>query len=131
MSSKINKIIEKHHFQTGDILLFCSNSNGCVDKLIKFFTNSKFTHAGMIIHNPPWRKDLQGYFLLESNRENINPDAEDNEIKVGVELTNLEEVFDYNADIYWRHISVKRDEDFESKLINAHSKVHNDTPLQS
>ena len=62
----LNKILEKHHFETGDFLLF-SYAGKLYRWLIKLSLNH--THVGMIIHNPPWRKDLKGYYLLQSNRE--------------------------------------------------------------
>ena len=121
----LNKILEKHHFETGDILLFSYAGSSCIDKLIKTFTQSSFTHVGMIIHNPPWRKDLKGYYLLQSNREAYYIDSEDHEKKVGVELTKLDDSLNYNGKIHWRHIKTDRNEDFYKKLTEAHSKVHN------
>lgn len=121
----LNKLLEKHHFETGDILLFSYGGKNCLDGLIKYFTDSSFTHVGMIIHNPPWRKDLKGYYLLQSNREGLSIDSEDHEKKIGVELTKLEDSLDYDGQIHWRHIKTKRDEHFYKKLTEAHSKVHN------
>lgn len=119
------KLTELHHFQTGDIVLFSYAGNSCLDSLIKRFTKSNLTHAGMIIHNPPWRSDLQGYYLLESTRDSGDKDVEDNENKFGVQLTKLEDAFNYNGKIYWRHITVERNDNFYKKLSEAHSKVHN------
>jgi len=121
----LNKILEKHHFETGDILLFSYNGNNLLDYLIKYFTQSKYTHVGMIIINPPWRKDLKGYYILQSNREGIDIDCEDHEKKLGVELTKLEDALSYNGSIYWRHIKTKRNKQFYNRLNEAHSKVHN------
>ena len=119
------KLTEMHHFETGDIILFSYSGNNCIDSLIKYFTNSKLTHAAMVIHNPPWRKDLKGYYLLQSNREGIDIDAEDHEKKIGVELTKFEDALNYNGQIYWRHIITKRDDKFYKNLMEGHSKVHN------
>ena len=119
------KLLEAHHFQTGDIILFSYSGNNILDNLIKYFTGSELTHAAMIIHDPPWREDLKGYYLLQSNREGIDIDAEDNEKKLGVELTKFEDALNYNGKIYWRHIIVNRDETFNKNLEKAHSKVHN------
>lgn len=121
----LNKILEKHHFETGDFLLFSYGGKNCLDDLIKYFTDSSFTHVGMIIHNPPWRQDLKGYYLLQSNRGGLNIDSEDHEKKVGVELTKLEDSLNYDGKIHWRHIKTKRDDSFYKKLEEAHSKVHN------
>lgn len=121
----LNKLLEKHHFETGDFLLFSYGGKNCLDGLIKYFTDSSFTHVGMIIHNPPWREDLKGYYLLQSNREGYYIDSEDQEKKVGVELTKLEDSLIYDGQIHWRHIKTKRDEQFYKNLTEAHSKVHN------
>jgi hypothetical protein len=119
------KLTELHHFQTGDIVLFSYGGNSCLDNLIKAFTRSTLTHVGMIIHNPSWRPELQGYYLLQSTRDVGLNDAEDNENKFGVQLTKLEDALNYNGKIYWRHIIVERNEEFYKKLSEAHSKVHN------
>lgn len=121
----LNKILEKHHLETGDFLLFSYAGSTCLDNIIKYFTSSKLTHTAMIIHNPPWREDLKGYYLLQSNREGYDIDSEDHEKKLGVELTKLEDCLNYNGPIYWRHIKTNRNEDFYKKLTEAHSKVHN------
>lgn len=119
------KLVEAHHFQTGDIILFSYSGKKCLDNFIKYFTKSELTHTAMVIHNPPWREDLKGYYLLQSNRGGIDIDAEDHEKKLGVELTRFEDVLNYNGKIYWRHIVVERNDTFYKKLKEAHSKVHN------
>ena len=119
------KLIEAHHFETGDIILFSYSGKNCLDSLIKYFTKSNLTHTAMVIHNPPWRKDLKGYYLLQSTRDTSEIDAEDHENKFGVQLTKFEDALNYNGQIYWRHITIDRNKDFYKKLSEAHSKVHN------
>ena len=131
-SSKVYPDEDK--FNTGDILLFhwrprCNSLLDCCltcyGKLISCFTKSKYTHSAMIVKNPPWRKDLKGLFILESSLETF-PDAEDNEIKFGVQLVSLSKMLDdFHGDIYWRKLNCIRDEDFNNRLIKAQSIVHN------
>lgn len=131
-----NKIypIKKEEFQTGDILLFhwkplCKTPYDCCmtcfSNVIQCFTKSKYTHSAMVVRDPPWRKDLKGLYILESSLETF-PDAEDNEKKFGVQLTNFDEMInDFHGDVYWRKLICDRDNNFKEKLIKAHSIVHN------
>lgn len=130
----MQKLIEKYNFQTGDILLFShiKQYNGFkdylfnfIDSMIQYFTKSKYNHVGIIVKDPCWNKKLKGYYLLESNIEPI-PDVEDNKKKVGVQLIPLEFVLKekYN-NLYVRKLICKRDDEFNSKLIEIHSIIHN------
>ena len=56
-------------------------------KLISCFTKNKYTHSAIIVRDPPWRHDLKSLHL-ESSLETF-PDAEDNEIKFGVQLVDF------------------------------------------
>ena len=129
-----SKLIEKYDFETGDIILYerINQYNSLSDYLfnfvdwgIRYFTKSKYSHVAMIIKNPPWNKELKGYFIIESNHETIE-DSEDHEIKTGVELIPLEKVLESTSDhIYWRKLHCIRDQDFYKKLIQVHSVIHN------
>ena len=55
---KYAKLVEKKKFKTGDLLLFSHNNSctsccnclfTCFTDLIKYCTNSKYSHAAMII----------------------------------------------------------------------------------
>jgi len=128
------KIYPQCDFQTGDILLYhikpkCNTCLNCCltfyGKLISCFTKSKYTHCAMVIKNPPWRPDLKGLYILESSLETF-PDAEDGEIKFGVQLVDFNKMInDFNGDVYWRKLNCKRDEIFNQNLIKAQSIVHN------
>lgn len=130
----LKNIIEKYNFETGDILLFehINQSKSIsdylfnfIDNTIKWVSNSKYNHVGMIIHNPPWNTKLKGYYLLESNQESIK-DSEDHQLKVGVQLIPLEYVLKetYNK-LYLRKLHCVRDTKFNEKLINIHKIIHN------
>lgn len=134
--AKIEELIEKYNFQTGDILLFehiqpkkkmffMDYIFNFIDNVIKYCTESKYNHVGMIIKDPKWNANLKGYYLLESNSEPIN-DCEDNIKKFGVQLVPLEFILSehYNH-LYWRKLNCVRDKTFYDKLSNAHSIVYN------
>ena len=70
-----SELIEKYDFDTGDIILYerinqyNSLSNylfNIVDWGIRYFTKVNILVA-MIVKNPPWNKDLKGYYIIESN----------------------------------------------------------------
>ena len=130
----LQNILTKYNFKTGDILLFEHINQSktisdylfnFIDNTIKWVSNSKYNHVGMIIHNPPWNTKLKGYYLLESNQEAIK-DSEDHKLKVGVQLIPLEYVLQekYNR-LYLRRLHCERNEDFNKKLINIHKIIHN------
>ena len=51
--------LEKYNMKTGDLLLFDSEDyhiSGWFSLLIKFFTQSKFSHVGMIVKDPIYIK---------------------------------------------------------------------------
>jgi len=88
--------MSKYDLKTGDILLFDGNSKNWLfkifDGLIKYFTNSDYTHIGMIIKDPKFlNKELKGYYVWESGTEK-QPDPQDNMKKLGVQITPLEEI---------------------------------------
>ena len=129
-----HNLIENEDLKTGDLLLFSYNGNcaNCCNCLFTFFTGcikcctkSKYSHSAMVIKDPSWDTDLKGYYVLQSSYESF-PDAENHELKLGVELVSLEELFDsYNGKIFWRKIDCIRNETFYKNLEKAHSVVHN------
>jgi len=115
---------------TGDILLVCNNSKNwflwCYDKLIQFFTKSKYTHTVMVLKNPTFiNKNLLGTYVYESGTE-ICFDAEDEEKKTGVQLTTLK-VFlnDDSQSIYVRKLLRGRELITIKNLIRLHDSTHN------
>ena len=136
---KYSKLIENKKFSTGDLLLFSHKDNcssccnclfTCFTDLIKCCTCSKYSHAAMIIEkkhavilNPILNKEE--YYVLQSSYENF-PDAENHELKLGVEIVSLNELFStYEGKIFWREVLFERNNVFISNLIDAHSVVHN------
>lgn len=99
----------KSDLKTGDIILFDAQNKGpffwIVDKLIKLFTSSKYTHIGMILKDPIYfNEKLEGLYVWESGWEGI-PDPQDDKIKLGVQITPLEEMIDkFPGQIYIRKI---------------------------
>ena len=120
--------------ETGDLLLFhwtgkCDTALNCCltfyGKLISCFTKSRYTHSAIVIRNPPWRTDLKGLYILESSLETF-PDAEDHEIKFGVQLVDFQKMIDdFQGNVYVRKLNCKRDQNFNENLIKAQSIVHN------
>ena len=114
--------------QTGDIILFSTNK--WYSKLIESFTSSKFSHIGIILRDPIYLNEkLTGLYVLESGSES-KPDPEDNKIKIGVQITPLEEILSpykgYLAgSVYYRKLNCVRDDQFTKKLIDIHNIVHN------
>ena len=136
---KYAKLVEKRKFSTGDLLLFSHKDNctsccnclfTCFTDIIKCCTNSKYSHAAMIIEkeharflNP--KLDQEEYYVLQSSYESF-PDAENNELKLGVEIVSLNELFSsYEGEIFWREIIFDRNNVFLGRLMDAHSVVHN------
>ena len=77
--------------KTGDILLFDEHPNNwlmsTIDSAIRCFTDSKYSHVGMAIINPPWAPE--GKYIWDSSKHNI-ADPSDNKIKFGIALVPLE-----------------------------------------
>jgi len=115
---KINEL------ETGDIILF--NGNYFMSHIIEYFTSSIYSHVGIILKNPDLGDaTFEGIYLLESGRENT-PDPENNRIKKGVQIINLEEkIKNFNGQIYVRKLHCTRDKEFYEKIKHIHSAVHN------
>ena len=70
--------------ETGDVLLFHDKSYSLwkplslFGKLIEYFTQSSYSHVGLILKNPTWIDDkLNGVYLWQSSYEGT-PDPQDN-----------------------------------------------------
>lgn len=110
--------------ETGDIVLF--SGNYFLSHIVEYFTNSIYSHVGVILKNPNLGDaTFKGIYLLESEREDT-PDPENNRIKKGVQIINLEEkIKKYKGRIYVRKLHCTRDKKFYEKIIQIHSAVHN------
>jgi len=81
------------NLKTGDILLFSERPSnccmGCLDCVIKKCTCSMYSHAALVVVDPPWCTELHGVFVWESSWHG-QPDPQDGIVKFGVQLTPLE-----------------------------------------
>lgn len=114
-------------YETGDILLF-SDRSFIPSRLIEYFTDSKYSHVGIILKNPTCiDTDLnKGLYLMESTQFTDIVDSEDKKLKSGTQIRKLEDVYaEYNGAIFWRKLNTLRDEKFYQILTDAHSVVHN------
>ena len=117
--------------KTGDILLFdyCGGGiSGYISKLIKYFTESKYTHIGMIVCDPDFTyPPLKGIYIWESGFENI-PDPENKKIKYGVQFTPIEKIlseYKNKGYVYLRKLKCNKINISNKKLKIIHEKVHN------
>lgn len=129
MNNKNNKVF--NNLRTGDIILFCSCSSGLfgiIDKLLKYFTQSQYTHIGMVIKNERFgSKKLYPTktYLWESGFENT-PDPQDNKIKLGVQITDLEELMKrYKGNLYVRKLDCNNVDCARIFNENVLHKIHN------
>ena len=115
---------------TGDILLLSSNTSSVFyrvyDWFIRWFTNSDYTHTAMVLKDPTWiREDLKGLYVYESGTE-PEPDAEDGKMKMGVQLTRLEEIVNYETPkVYVRRLVKGRERVTIERLKEIHERTHN------
>tara|TARA_B100001093_G_C26701614_1_gene959362 strand:+ start:189 stop:782 length:594 start_codon:yes stop_codon:yes gene_type:complete len=90
---------------TGDLLLFCNNDSWFT-QLIRYGSHSDYTHVAMILKDPEFiHPSLKGTFVWESSWEG-NPDPQDGRIKLGVQITPLQEIIDsyHDKNIYVRKL---------------------------
>jgi len=131
-------ILDRYNFQTGDLILFHHDTKhdkktlynrffDTITNTIMYFTKSKYSHIGMIVKDPDFTDvPLKGIYLLESSSETF-PDAEDNKVKVGVELVSFKEILDTYEfeDFYWRQLKCDRNDSFYETLDEVHRTIHN------
>jgi hypothetical protein len=120
------QFIEKSKdWKTGDIILF-NTTSGWFAKMVEYFTNSLYSHVGMIVKDPEFtEKPLVGLYFWESSRE-VFPDAEDNEIKLGVEIVDLEKILQHNTNLYYRKLVLEDGFELDhKKLAEIHKVAHN------
>jgi hypothetical protein len=117
--------------KTGDIIL-CSytKTSGCAGyfaRAIKFFTNSRYTHVGMILKDPSFlHPTLKGLYVWESCLGET-ADPQDGKVKFGVQISPLGEVLDYykgKGEITIRRINCSPDLFSDTNLTKVHNVVH-------
>jgi hypothetical protein len=83
-----------NELETGDIILVTDSSTGIFNyflNMIKYATHSNYTHIALIVKDPHFlNKPLKGVYLWESSFEGT-PDPQDDKIKLGVQLTEINE----------------------------------------
>ena len=119
--------MSQFNLKTGDILLFSYHGDSLFSYLIKKFTHSEFTHVAMVLKDPEFiHPSLKGYYLWESGEEK-KPDPQDNKIKLGVQITPFEEIYQSyaktNSEIYLRKIDSSKNFTIE-KLKEIHKVVY-------
>lgn len=118
------------HLKTGDIVLFSSGYSGIwgiLSRLIKWSTDSPYTHIGMVLKDPTFiDPSLRGLYVWHSGFESIL-DVEDHTHKVGIQITPLKEMveeYKYNKGaVYYR--SIQCDPICFHNLSELHKTVHN------
>ena len=89
--------------QTGDIVLF--SGKGGISTGIKWMTDSKWSHVGMVINVPEWDFVL----LWESTTLSSLRDLETGTARKGVQLVPLSErIQSYNGEASVRHLTCQR-----------------------
>lgn len=119
------------HLKTGDLLLFCSNfKSGFLSyftNMIKYGTHSNYTHIAMVLKDPDFiEPSLKGLYVWESGFE-CTPDPQDNKIKLGVQITPLNEILESyknEGTVILRRIDCKRNTFNKDKLKEIHKIVY-------
>src|SRR3989304_23762 len=90
---------------TGDVLLF-NEKKYWFSWLVEYWTGSPWSHVAIVLRDPIYLDPkLTGLYLWESGEEYF-PDAEDNKIKFGVQITDLKKVISgYQGKIVVRKLS--------------------------
>ena len=88
---------------TGDLVLFSGKT--VVSRGIKWFTFSKWSHVGVVLNLPDWKRLL----LWESLTEGYLPDVEHGEIRQGIQLVDLaERISQYGDGVAVRRLALER-----------------------
>ena len=120
-------------FDTGDIILFEDKSHNSwldyLSYLIQYFTDSKYSHVGMVVKDPLIKgKTIKGLYLLESTGLDHMIDIDDHKTKFGVQIVDLHKRLQSDDDIfYYRKLNKDRDETFND-LYNKTYVIVKDKP---
>jgi hypothetical protein len=119
-------IRDEADLQTGDLLLFRGTS--WLSWFVEWVGVSKYSHVGIVVKNPKFLnpKLEDGTYILESSWNNT-PDAEDHQMKMGVQLHLLDEVLaEYpKGSVLVRKITCERNDIFYETFAKLHTKIHN------
>ena len=114
---------------TGDIILFSSqwswNPISWFAKAIEYFTDSPYSHIGIILRDPVYiDSDLRGLYLWESSF-NGTPDPQDGNIKLGVQITLMKELLKSRHEtIWWRKINCPSNKFTVFNIMKTHDEVY-------
>ena len=118
------------NLKTGDLLLFSESGHGfthMLSSLIKWCTHSSYTHVAMVLKNPSFiHPSLRGTFVWESSWEGT-PDPQDGKIKLGVQITPLQEVlraYKKTGRVFLRKIITEENSFAEANLAEIHKIVY-------
>ena len=95
--------------------------------MIEYATHSNFSHVAMVLRDPTYiEPNLKGIYLWESGWEGT-PDPQDGEIKLGVQLTPLNEIKDNfkESKIISRKIICDKTHFTPENIMKIHEVVHN------
>ena len=115
--------------KTGDLIMFSSNPKGIFgffSNMIKIGTHSNYTHIGMILQDPDFiEPKLKGLFVWESGWEG-EPDPQDDKVKLGVQITPLNEMLNNfkDAQISVRKVECNQDTFNNDLLKKIHQVVY-------
>lgn len=124
------------NLNTGDIILFNSHEGGIwniFSNLIRWGTNSKYTHVAMILKDPTFiHSSLKGLYIWESGWENLKGDT-----KLGVQITPLRDVLELykktGGECFYRKLDCDRscfsEENLKKLYENVSNKMYDLCPL--
>tara|TARA_B100001093_G_scaffold493425_1_gene535582 strand:- start:645 stop:1262 length:618 start_codon:yes stop_codon:yes gene_type:complete len=123
--------MSRFDLNTGDLLLFDYHGGGffgVFTGLIKYFTKSKYSHIAMVLKDPEFlHPSLKGYYVWESSWEG-KPDPQDGKIKLGVQITPFEEIYntykETGSSIYLRKVNCKKEMFNIKNLSDIHKVVY-------
>lgn len=122
--------IKFSELDTGDIVLFSYNnfasSISVFTSLIKYFTNSEYTHCAVIVKNPHFIDNGDNDIYLWESGWNGRPDLEDGELKFGIQLTHAKTYLkNYDGKLFARKLISNNSPFDDSNLKRLQLKVYN------
>lgn len=116
----MNNLVNPKIVDNFDIVLF-SAKHFFFSRIIEYFTNSPYSHVGLILKSPTYiSPKLTGTYLWESGEEIV-----DNKIKLGVQLTEWDNLFkNYDGRIWMRKLMPNLDIDVNKEKI---VEIYNNT----
>nr|QFG74432.1 MAG: hypothetical protein [Megaviridae environmental sample] len=122
--------------KTGDLILFDSRKScplNWLDRGIRFFTNSNYNHIGLVLKDPFFLAKkhncgtelFEGLFIWESSFE-ASPDPQDGKVKLGVQITKLDQALKNNGGTaFIRRLKCTDEQYKETFTEEALCQIHN------